>query len=100
MNDLVANIVGSAAAICSITSFAPQGIKIWKERDASSVSLKTYSLTVSCFILWVVYGVMTQAWPVTVSNSAFHEVALPRRRPESGRSLNAKRSALRRERPR
>lgn len=69
MSDLVANIVGSAAAICSITSFAPQGVKIWKERDASSVSLKTYSLTVSCFILWVVYGVMTQAWPVAVSNS-------------------------------
>lgn len=69
MNDLMANIVGSAAAVCSITSFAPQGIKIWKERDASSVSLKTYSLTVTCFILWVVYGVMTQAWPVTVSNS-------------------------------
>jgi len=31
--------------------------------------LKTYSLTVSCFALWVVYGVMTQAWPVTVANS-------------------------------
>lgn len=41
MSDLIANIVGSAAAICSVTSFAPQAIKIWKERDASSVSLKT-----------------------------------------------------------
>lgn len=69
MNETIANLVGSAAAICSVTSFAPQGIKIWKERDASAVSLKTYSLTVSCFILWVVYGVMTQAWPVTVANS-------------------------------
>ncbi|WBT07307.1 SemiSWEET transporter [Brevundimonas vesicularis] len=69
MSDLTANIVGTAAAVCSITSFAPQALKIWKERDASSVSLKTYSLTVTCFILWVVYGVMTQAWPVTVSNS-------------------------------
>lgn len=69
MNETIANLVGSAAAICSVTSFAPQGIKIWKERDASAVSLKTYSLTVSCFILWVVYGVLTQAWPVTVANS-------------------------------
>ena len=69
MSDLIANIVGSAAAICSITSFAPQAVKIWKERDASSVSLKTYSLTVTCFVLWVVYGVMTQAWPVTVANA-------------------------------
>lgn len=69
MSDAVANIVGSAAAICSITSFAPQGIKIWKEKDASSVSLKTYSLTVTCFILWVAYGVLTQAWPITFANS-------------------------------
>jgi len=69
MSNLVANIVGSAAAVCSITSFAPQGLKIWKERDASAVSLKTYSLTVTCFVLWVIYGAMTSAWPVTVANA-------------------------------
>jgi MtN3 and saliva related transmembrane protein len=69
MSDLIANTIGTAAALCSITSFAPQAFKIWKERDASSVSLKTYSLTVACFILWVVYGVMTGAWPVTFANS-------------------------------
>jgi len=66
---LIANAVGSAAALCSITSFAPQMIKIWKTRDASSVSLRTYALTVTCFVLWVVYGVMIQAWPITVANS-------------------------------
>ncbi|MBF0665510.1 MAG: hypothetical protein IR159_08225, partial [Brevundimonas sp.] len=60
----MANAVGSAAALCSITSFAPQMIKIWKTRDASSVSLRTYALTVACFVLWVVYGVMIQAWPI------------------------------------
>jgi len=69
MSDLVANIVGTGAALCSITSFAPQMIKIWKEKDASAVSLKTYSLTVTCFVLWTVYGVMTQAWPVTIANA-------------------------------
>lgn len=69
MSDLAANIVGSAAALCSITSFAPQMIKIWKERDASAVSLKTYSLTVTCFVLWVAYGVMSQAWPIVAANA-------------------------------
>lgn len=69
MSGLVANIVGTAAALCSITSFAPQMIKIWKERDASSISLKTYSLTVTCFVLWTVYGVLTKAWPVAVANA-------------------------------
>ena len=68
-SEVVANAVGTAAALCSITSFAPQMLKIWKTRDASAVSLKTYALTVSCFILWVVYGVMTGAWPVTFANS-------------------------------
>jgi len=69
VSDLVANLFGTAAALCSISSFAPQMIKIWKERDASSISLKTYSLTVTCFALWVVYGVLTSAWPVTVANA-------------------------------
>ena len=52
-------IVGSAAALCSIFSFAPQAMKIWKTRDASSVSLKTYALTVSCFCLWGAYGALS-----------------------------------------
>lgn len=69
MSGLTANVVGTAAALCSITSFAPQMIKIWKTRDASSVSLKTYSLTVTCFVLWTVYGVLTAAWPITVANA-------------------------------
>ncbi|NJC41656.1 MtN3 and saliva related transmembrane protein [Brevundimonas alba] len=64
-----ANAVGSAAALCSITSFAPQMVKIWKTKDASSVSLKTYSLTVTCFVLWTAYGVMTEAWPITIANA-------------------------------
>ena len=44
-----------------------QIVKIVKERDASSVALKTYVLTVST--LWVIYGAMTGAWPVTIANA-------------------------------
>jgi len=69
MSDLTANVVGTAAALCSIASFVPQIIKIWTDRDASSVSLKTYALTVTCFVLWTAYGVLTGAWPLIVSNA-------------------------------
>lgn len=69
MSTLVANIVGTAAALCSITSFLPQISKLRESRDASSISVKTYSLTVTCFVLWVVYGVMTRAWPVAFANA-------------------------------
>ena len=42
-------IVGFAAALCSMTSFVPQIVKIWRERDASSVALRMYVITVTGF---------------------------------------------------
>ena len=67
---LVASVVGTAAALLSITSFAPQIVKIWKEKDASSVSLRTYLVTVAGFACWIAYAVMIKAWPVIASNTA------------------------------
>ena len=65
---LTATIIGVGAALCSMTSFAPQIVKIWKEGDASSVSLRMYLVTVSGFVLWAIYGVLIGSWPVTASN--------------------------------
>jgi MtN3 and saliva related transmembrane protein len=65
---LAANIVGAGAALCSMTSFGPQIVKIWKERDASSVSLRMYLVTVTGFVLWTGYGILIGSWPVTASN--------------------------------
>lgn len=62
--------IGTAAALLSITSFAPQIVKIIREKDASSVSLRTYIVTVTGFSCWLVYGLMIQAWPVAASNLA------------------------------
>jgi MtN3 and saliva related transmembrane protein len=68
VSHLVANTVGTAAALCSMTSFLPQIIKIWRDRDASEVSLRMYVVTVAGFSLWITYGVLVGSWPVTVSN--------------------------------
>jgi MtN3 and saliva related transmembrane protein len=67
---LVVSAVGAAAALLSITSFAPQIVKIWREKDASSVSLRTYVVTVTGFSCWIAYGVLIKAWPVIASNTA------------------------------
>jgi MtN3 and saliva related transmembrane protein len=66
---LLANVVGTGAALLSMSSFAPQIVKIWRERDASSVSLRMYLVTVSGFCLWIAYGVLIASWPVAVSNA-------------------------------
>jgi len=68
-NQFLINVIGTGAALCTITSFVPQILKIIRERDASSVSLRMYALTVSAFSLWTVYGVMLGAWPLVAANS-------------------------------
>ena len=71
MNDgLITNALGAAAAAFSVASFPPQIVKMVRAKDASGVSLRTYALTVACFVLWVGYGVRSGAWPITVANAA------------------------------
>ena len=65
----LADMVGTAAALCSMASFTPQIVKIWRERDASSVSLRMYVVTVTGFALWIAYGALTQSWPIVASNA-------------------------------
>lgn len=63
-----ADLVGVAAALCSMASFTPQIVKIWRDKDASSVSLRMYMVTVTGFSLWITYGVLIGSWPVAGSN--------------------------------
>lgn len=63
------DVIGSLAGLCSMVSFTPQLIKIWRERDASSISLRMYAVTVTGFSLWVAYGVLLKSWPIMVTNS-------------------------------
>jgi MtN3 and saliva related transmembrane protein len=65
---LLVNAVGTLAALCSMTSFVPQIVKIWRERDASSVSLRMYAVTVTGFSLWIAYGLLIGSWPVAGAN--------------------------------
>ena len=65
---MAANVVGTVAGLCSMVSFVPQIIKILRDRDASSVALRMYLVTVAGFVLWTTYGVLLKSWPVAVSN--------------------------------
>jgi MtN3 and saliva related transmembrane protein len=69
MSSLMINAVGVGAAVCSMTSFAPQLVKIWRERDASAVSLRMYLVTVAGFALWIAYGVLISRWPLIGANA-------------------------------
>lgn len=66
--ELIANIVGVAAGLCSMVSFAPQIGKILKTKSAEGVSLAMFSVTVTAFVLWTAYGWLLASWPIAVSN--------------------------------
>lgn len=61
-------IVGIVAAVCSMTSFAPQAWKIIRTRETKDISAGMYSLTVSAFAFWCLYGALLREWPLIVSN--------------------------------
>ncbi len=65
---ILVEAVGVAAGLCSMASFTPQLVKIIRERDASSVSLRMYAVTVTGFVLWIGYGVLLGSWPIWASN--------------------------------
>lgn len=67
--ELLVNGVGTLAGLCSMTSFVPQLIKIAREKRAEGISLRTYMVTVTGFVLWVAYGLMLGSWPVAASNT-------------------------------
>jgi MtN3 and saliva related transmembrane protein len=69
LSNLLTSAIGSLAALASVTSFLPQIVKIIRERDASSVSLRMYALTVTAFTLWTSYGALIGSWPIIVSNA-------------------------------
>ena len=68
MATLLVNAIGTAAALCSMSSFVPQVLKIMREKDASQVSLRMYVVTVAGFTLWTIYGFMLQSLPLIGSN--------------------------------
>lgn len=67
--DMLPIFVGVLAAIASVCSFAPQAWKIIRTRDTTSISSGMYALTVTGFVLWLVYGLMLSQWPLIFTNA-------------------------------
>jgi MtN3 and saliva related transmembrane protein len=67
-SQLIVEVVGTGAAVCSTASFVPQLVKLIRERTAEAVSTPMFVLTVAAFSLWSAYGLMSKSWPLVVSN--------------------------------
>lgn len=62
-------VIGSVAALCSVSAVPPQAWRIIKTRKTDDLSAVMWTLQVIGFLIWICYGVMIAAWPVVVENA-------------------------------
>ena len=62
------DLVGFLAATLTTISFVPQALHTFKTKDVSGISLGMYSAFTLGVALWLVYGVLLDAWPVVIAN--------------------------------
>lgn len=63
-----AEILGLVAGFIGAFAFAPQALKILRERDASNVSALTYSMVLTASLLWGIYGILRAAPSIVIWN--------------------------------
>jgi MtN3 and saliva related transmembrane protein len=63
------DVIGYIAAALTTVSFVPQVLKTWKSKQAADVSLWMYCIFTAGIIMWLIYGVLSEAWPVAVANA-------------------------------
>lgn len=65
----LAQALGFLAAVLTTVSFVPQVIYCWKTRDTRSISLGMYACFSLGVLLWLVYGLLVEQWPVVFANA-------------------------------
>lgn len=68
MPEWLPTVLATIAGILSTSSFVPQVIKAWRERDTRAISKHMYMVTVTAFVLWSTYGFLIGSWPMMVFN--------------------------------
>lgn len=70
------DVIGALAAVLTTIAFVPQAWLTWKSRRADGISLSMYSIFTTGVALWLLYGLIIEAWPVIVANAVTLALAL------------------------
>lgn len=65
----LASFIGIVAGLCTTASFVPQLVKAWKGMETEGISKRMYALSVSAFMLWIVYGALIGSTVLLVFNA-------------------------------
>lgn len=65
----ISDWIGYAAATLTTASFVPQAVHTFRSKDVRGISLAMYSAFVLGIMLWLVYGLLLNAWPIVIANA-------------------------------
>ncbi|MBI2225756.1 MAG: SemiSWEET transporter [Betaproteobacteria bacterium] len=68
MQSYLASMIGFIAAVLTTVAFVPQILKIRRARSAKDVSLGMYAVFTLGVVLWLVYGILIDSWPIILAN--------------------------------
>lgn len=63
------DIIGYLAASMTTASFLPQALHTFRTKDVSGISLGMYSVFTLGVSLWLLYGILLDAWPIVIANT-------------------------------
>lgn len=70
------DLLGFIAAFCTTFAFVPQVLLVWRQRSAEGISTGMYLIFSLGVLLWLAYGLLTNAWPVIIANGITLVLAL------------------------
>ena len=62
-------ILGLVAATLTTSAFVPQVYKTWQQKSTRDISLTMYLIMFIGVVLWCIYGILIESFPVTLANA-------------------------------
>jgi len=62
-------ILGLVAATLTTAAFLPQVYKTWQQKSTKDISLTMYLGMFVGVVLWCMYGILIESFPVTLANA-------------------------------
>jgi MtN3 and saliva related transmembrane protein len=76
MSSSALDILGFVAGVLTTAAFVPQVWRVWKTRSTTDISLATFLMFSVGVALWLAYGILANAPPVTAANAVTLVLAL------------------------
>ena len=62
------DFAGMAAGTLTTIAFVPQVIKTWRSGSADDISMFMFLLFSTGVLMWLIYGISLNSWPMMIAN--------------------------------